>query len=45
VLNKSKPKYYQDEVVRFGFARGEEPYQYVYEILERYEHYKNTVGG
>lgn len=45
ILNKSKPKYYQDEVVRFGFARGEEPYQYVYEILERYEHYKNAVGG
>jgi len=45
VLNKSKPKYYQDEVVRFGYARGEEPYQYVNEILERFEHYKNTVGG
>lgn len=45
VLNKSKPKYYQDEVVRFGYARGEEPYYFVSEILERFEHYKNAVGG
>jgi membrane-bound lytic murein transglycosylase F len=45
ILNKSKPIYYQDEVVRFGYARGQEPYQFVYEILERFEHYKNAVGG
>lgn len=45
VLNKSKPKYYLDEVVRFGFARGEEPFMFVSEILERFEHYKNTVGS
>lgn len=45
ILNKSKPKYYQDDVVRFGFARGEETYQYVYEVLERFEHYKNAVGS
>jgi membrane-bound lytic murein transglycosylase F len=45
VLNKSKPKYYLDPVVRFGYARGSEPYNYVSEILERYEHYRNAVGG
>lgn len=45
ILNKSKPKYYQDDVVRFGFARGDETYQYVYEVLERFEHYKNAVGS
>jgi len=45
VLNKSKPKYYMDPVVRHGFARGSEPYNYVTEILERYEHYKNTVDS
>lgn len=43
VLNKSKPKYYQDEVVRFGFARGIEPYRFVIEILERYTHFKNNT--
>lgn len=45
VLNKSKPKYYQDPVVRFGFARGSEPYNYVHEILERYAHYRNALEG
>lgn len=43
ILNKSKPKYYQDPVVRHGYARGEEPYHYVTEILERYRHYKNAI--
>lgn len=45
VLNKSKPKYYLDPVVRHGYARGAEPFHYVYEILERYEHYRNAVEG
>jgi membrane-bound lytic murein transglycosylase F len=43
VLNKSNPKYYNDPVVEFGYCRGEEPYHYVREILERYEHYKNVM--
>jgi membrane-bound lytic murein transglycosylase F len=45
VLNKSKPKYYRDPVVRFGYARGSEPYNYVNEILERYAHYRNALEG
>lgn len=45
VLNKSKPKYYLDPVVQHGYARGAEPYNYVTEIMERYEHYLNAVGG
>lgn len=44
ILNKSKPKYYRDPVVRFGYARGTEPYRYVYEILERYSHYRNALA-
>lgn len=43
VLNKSNPKYYQDTVVRYGYARGEETYNFVNEILDRYEHYKNVI--
>ena len=43
LLNKSKPKFFNDPVVKYGYCRGEEPYQYVNEILERYEHYKNVV--
>lgn len=45
ILNKSKPKYYLDPVVRHGYARGYEPYHYVTEILERFEHYKNALEG
>lgn len=43
ILNKSHPKYYNDPVVEFGYCRGEEPYHYVREILERYEHYRNVM--
>ena len=44
LLNKSKPKYYRDPVVRYGYCRGEETYNYVSEIIKRYEHYKNLVN-
>ena len=40
VLNLSKPKYYNDPVVDFGYARGYEPYEYVQDIFERYKNYK-----
>ncbi|TLX73461.1 transporter substrate-binding domain-containing protein [Labilibacter sediminis] len=43
LLNKSKPMYFNDPVVQFGYCRGDEPYNYVTEILERYEHYKNLM--
>ncbi|MCF8227943.1 MAG: transporter substrate-binding domain-containing protein [Bacteroidales bacterium] len=43
LLNKSKPKFYRDSVVKYGYCRGEEPYNFVNEILERYEHYKNVL--
>lgn len=45
LLNKSQPKYYNDPVVQHGYCRGSEPYNYVYQILERYEHYKNAIKG
>ena len=40
LLLKSEPKYYNDEVVQSGYCRGSEPYNYVQEILDRYEEYK-----
>jgi len=43
ILNKSDPKYYTDAVVYYGYARGEEPFNFVYEILERFDHYKNVI--
>lgn len=44
LISKSKPKYYNDEVVNYGFARGKETANYVEEILERYEHYKQLIN-
>ncbi len=43
LLNKSKPSFYNDPVVKYGYCRGEEPYHYVNDILERYTHYKNVI--
>lgn len=43
LLNKSKPEYYEDSVVYYGYCRGSEPYKYVNEIYERYQHYSNLI--
>lgn len=43
LLNKSKPEFYNDSVVKYGYCRGTEPFNFVYDILERFEHYKNTI--
>jgi membrane-bound lytic murein transglycosylase F len=44
LLSKSDPKVYNDPVVKYGYCRGSETYNYVTEVLERYEHYRNIVG-
>jgi membrane-bound lytic murein transglycosylase F len=44
LLNKSKPGYYKDPVVEFGYCNGGQPTRYVAEVLNRYRHYKNIVG-
>ena len=43
LLNKSDPKFYNDSVVYYGYCRGEEPFNYVNDILYRYEHYLNVI--
>ena len=43
LLKKSDPEYYNDEVVYYGYARGIETYNYVDQIMDRYEHYKNII--
>lgn len=45
LLNKSKPEFYNDPVVYYGYCRGREPYRYVEEIMERYVHYQNISHG
>ena len=44
VLNLTDPKYYNDPVVDYGYARGPEPYNYVNDIFERYKNYKTIEG-
>lgn len=43
ILKKSNPEFYNDDVVHYGYCRGSEPYQYVNEIFDRFEHYKNIT--
>jgi membrane-bound lytic murein transglycosylase F len=43
ILLKSHPQYYKDPVVKYGYCRGSETYDYVNEIIDRYEHYKNII--
>jgi membrane-bound lytic murein transglycosylase F len=43
ILKLSYPEYYNQEIVKYGFVRGQEPYDYVNEILKRYEQYKQFI--
>ena len=43
IIKKSNPQYYTDPVVKYGYCRGSETFNYVASIFERYEHYKNLV--
>jgi membrane-bound lytic murein transglycosylase F len=45
MLKKSKPEYYNDEVVKNGYFKGVESVNFVAEVLNRYEHYRNVVPG
>lgn len=40
---KSNPKYFRDEVVKYGYCRGEETYNFVHQITDRFQHYKNII--
>lgn len=43
IVALSSKKNYKDPVVKYGYVRGDEPYNYVNEIFERYEHYKQFI--
>ncbi len=43
LMKKSVPKYYNDVVVKNGYFRGIESVNFVSQVLERYEHYKNII--
>lgn len=43
ILNKSAARYYKDKDVKWGYCRGEEPYNYVKNVISIYMHYKNAI--
>jgi membrane-bound lytic murein transglycosylase F len=43
IQKKAEPQYYKDPVVKSGYFKGKETVNYVSEVLERYEHYKNII--
>ena len=44
ILLKSDRKYYQSDLVKHGYCRGEEPYTYVKKIMYQYDHYKKVIS-
>ncbi len=45
LLLKSKPKYFNDPVVKGGYARGRETRKFVQKVYKRFLDYKNTLPG
>lgn len=45
LLMKSKPAFFRDPVVKSGYCRGDEPVNYVKEILIRYDQYKQLINS
>ncbi len=43
LIKKSKPQFYNDAVVRYGYCRGEVTVNYVKEILYKYNHYLQKI--
>ncbi len=43
LLLKSKERFYTDSAVKYGYCRGSEPVNYVSEILNRFEQYKQLL--
>ena len=41
--NKSNEKYFKDEVVRFGYCRGEEATNFVRNVTNNYKQYMNVI--
>ena len=42
--NKSEEQYFKDEVVRFGYCRGEEATNFVRNVIDNYKQYKNVIA-
>jgi membrane-bound lytic murein transglycosylase F len=44
LMMKSNPEYYMDPVVKYGYCRGIETYNFVSEVLDRYTDYRNIIS-
>lgn len=44
VLKLNEPDYYNHPIVKYGYVRGLEPYNYVRQIFERYQHYIQFIN-
>jgi membrane-bound lytic murein transglycosylase F len=45
ILQLSYPDNYNHPVVQYGYVRGIEPYVYVRQIFDRFEHYRQFIDG
>ena len=45
ILLKSQPEYYNDSVCKAGYLRGKETVEYVSNVLERWDYYRNNVNS
>jgi membrane-bound lytic murein transglycosylase F len=43
ILALSHPKNYNNPIIKYGYVRGAEPYNYVNQIFERYAHYTQFI--
>lgn len=43
IQKKSDPDYYKDPVVKYGYCRGKEPFDYVNKITKRYKRFKQIL--
>ena len=44
ILALSLPKNYNQPDIKFGYVKGVEPFNYVQQIFERYENYKEFIN-
>ncbi|MDR1880677.1 MAG: transglycosylase SLT domain-containing protein [Tannerellaceae bacterium] len=45
LLLKNDPDYYNDPLCKYGYLRGKETYNYVREVLGRYDYYKQKLSS
>ena len=43
LLRKSEPKFYQDRLAFYGYCRGDEPFNFVNDVMSMYELYKKAI--